>query len=272
MSWHNFILGQHVPRDEVIRVCDAYIRSGKVKNVHNKRLYLEEFEKSPHDILVYAPQGSGWGKSPLNPNNWRAIDGSLIWEKKVIPKRTQTDVEPTTNFPWVDFSDHEMVSPTQIESPPGSESMKPKAPLIQTTESQAVNHEDKSWEDQRTGAGFGSPEMNKEVEARAVQHVIQLYESSGWTVISVENERCGFDLVCKKGPREEHVEVKGARGTEKTFIITAGELRKAKEDPFFVLCLVNGVLSDRPEVSMYPRRELARQFRFEPLAYKAVLK
>ncbi len=87
MSWHNFKEGQRVSRDDVIRICAAYINSGKVQNPQEKRLYLKEFENSPHKIIVYTPQGTGWGSSPLNPNNWRGIDGSFIWEKKVIPKK-----------------------------------------------------------------------------------------------------------------------------------------------------------------------------------------
>ncbi|GLI33974.1 protein NO VEIN domain-containing protein [Desulforhabdus amnigena] len=272
MSWHNFVPGQRVARDEVIQVCNAYIRSGKVKNPQNKISYLEEFRNSPHDVIVYTPQGSGWGNSPLNPNNWRGTDGSFIWERKVIPKRTQTDTEGNHNMPPVGLSDQGILSPTQVKLDSGSESLQPDATLSQVAEPEGDVLEDIPSEDQVSGAGFGSPEINKAVEASAVQHVIQLYESSGWTVISVETEKCGFDLVCKKESREEHVEVKGTRGTEQSFIITAGEVRKAKEDSLFVLCLVNSALSDNPFVSKYSRSELASHFRLEALAYKAVPK
>lgn len=58
------------------------------------------------------------------------------------------------------------------------------------------------------GAGFGNPEENKEVETAAIAFVTKLYESEGWQVVSVENEKCGFDLICTRGTTIENVEVK----------------------------------------------------------------
>ena len=65
----------------------------------------------------------------------------------------------------------------------------------------------------RAGAGFGIPEHNAPVEAAAIQTVQGWYQERGLTVVSVEHNRCGFDLDCTKGPAIEHAEVKGVSGT-----------------------------------------------------------
>lgn len=125
---------------------------------------------------------------------------------------------------------------------------------------------------QLIGAGFGDPDTNTVVESAAVEHVSFWYQDLGWDVQSVEQEKRGYDLICRKDSLEEHVEVKGTSGTGQSFIITAGEVRQAKQDPLFVLCLVTSALSDTRSMFRYPRRELAKKFKLDPIAYKASLK
>lgn len=60
------------------------------------------------------------------------------------------------------------------------------------------------------GGGFGSVEHNRQVERAAVAEVRRQYERDGWSVVSVEAEKVGYDLKCAKETTEEHVEVKGA--------------------------------------------------------------
>lgn len=121
------------------------------------------------------------------------------------------------------------------------------------------------------GAGFGSAEMNREVMAAAVFFVTELYETQGWSVKSVESERCGYDLLCVKDSLEENVEVKGIRGTALSFIITSGEVRQARMNPRFVLCAVTSALSNEPQMSRYTGGEFLDKFKLEELSYKASL-
>ncbi len=74
------------------------------------------------------------------------------------------------------------------------------------------------------GLPFGTAEMNKLVEIAAVKAVTAAYESDGWEVVSHENRRSGYDLYCAKSQAVHHVEVKGARGRDCSFIITANEM------------------------------------------------
>lgn len=61
--------------------------------------------------------------------------------------------------------------------------------------------------------GFGEPEQSTEVEQVAVRVVTEWYSNRGWEVVSVENQRCGFDLLCRRNGTEAHVEVKPCRPT-----------------------------------------------------------
>jgi uncharacterized protein DUF3883 len=123
----------------------------------------------------------------------------------------------------------------------------------------------------RRGAGFGNPETNKKVENAAIEHVTKDYVSRGWAVESREAEKCGYDLLCNKGKREQHVEVKGTQGEVISFIITRGEKRHAEKDTDFVLCVVTSALSEQPKLWSYNPGEIECLFTYEPLAYLANL-
>jgi hypothetical protein len=112
---------------------------------------------------------------------------------------------------------------------------------------------------QPVGAGFGTPEGNAEVERAARDAVEADYAARGWSVRSVERDRCGYDLLCRTGADEEHAEVKGVGGTDPAFLITAGEVRQAHDDPRFVLYVVTAARTpDRRLIRLTGAEFLAR--------------
>ena len=123
-----------------------------------------------------------------------------------------------------------------------------------------------------TSAGFGSPEMNRKVEKAAVNRVSKMYRSKGWSVISVEHKKLGFDLFCKKGTKVKKAEVKGVKGRNVGFLMTSGEFRKASEDSHFVLHVVIDALSKHPQVKTWSGKAMLRNFQFAPIQYQAQLK
>lgn len=123
-----------------------------------------------------------------------------------------------------------------------------------------------------TGAGFGNPETNKKVEKAAVEFVTKQYKKDGWVVASVELAKCGYDLKCSKLGLEEHVEVKGVSGIETAFIITANEVREAKNNPRFVICVVTSAVSASPKMNKFTGAEFVKKFNLNEIAYRAVLK
>jgi Domain of unknown function (DUF3883) len=121
----------------------------------------------------------------------------------------------------------------------------------------------------RGGAGFGgSPEENREVETAAISHVTREYEQNSWNVESVEQDKCGYDLLCTKCSIEEHVEVKGIRGQDPSFIITVGEVRSASHDVNHVFCIVTEAL-DKPHTLRLTGKEFLKRYELEPLSFRA---
>jgi len=121
---------------------------------------------------------------------------------------------------------------------------------------------------------FGTYETNQQVESAAVNYVTEWYNLYGWEVTSVEDKKCGFDLICTtdKNGYEANVEVKGLSGKFCSFIITAGEVRQAESNPRFSICIVTNALSRNPILSTYSGKEFLEKFSIEPIQYKAKLK
>jgi len=124
----------------------------------------------------------------------------------------------------------------------------------------------------QAGAGFGDPVENKVVESAAIRAVVRAYKEDGWSVRSVERDKCGFDLECSKSGEVEHVEVKGVRASEPRFIITAGEVEQARKNAKFVLVIVTSAVSSSPKLTKYSGAEFCRAFELSAIQFRAVLK
>jgi tetratricopeptide (TPR) repeat protein len=118
---------------------------------------------------------------------------------------------------------------------------------------------------------YGSSINNRRVEVAAIDFVTKYYEQDGCSVKSVERDKVGYDLVCKKGNGRQDVEVKGLSGKQPQFIITANEVKQAKQNPNFILCVVTSALSN-PTLKLWTGEQLLQKFVLEPTAYKARLK
>jgi hypothetical protein len=122
------------------------------------------------------------------------------------------------------------------------------------------------------GAGFGDSETNRAVEKAAIVFVRTLYETDGWKVESVEAEKCGYDLRCSKGRKNLFLEVKGIKGSLLNFIITEGEVRRAKSEANFHVCAVTSALSRKPTFHCFNATDFLANFALSPLAYRATLR
>jgi Domain of unknown function (DUF3883) len=124
----------------------------------------------------------------------------------------------------------------------------------------------------QAGAGFGNSAENKLVESAAVRAVVKSYEEDGWSVRSVERDKCGFDLECSKDGEVEQVEVKGVRGGGLCFIITAGEVEQARTNARFFLVVVTAALSPSPKLTKFSGTEFCGRFNLSAIQYRAVLR
>jgi hypothetical protein len=118
---------------------------------------------------------------------------------------------------------------------------------------------------------FGDSETNRLVEVAAVGIVRQHYEAEGWTVVSRESDKCGYDLECSRGRSRRHVEVKGRSGAEVAFVLTQRELEAAETDSLFQLAVVTLALTGTPVAQFYGKAEFAERFSLRPISYVARL-
>lgn len=114
--------------------------------------------------------------------------------------------------------------------------------------------------------GFASPETRAKVEKAAVRHVVEWFESRGWTVRSREKDGVGYDLECTKGGQRQCVEVKGTSGNAELFMLTRGEYSQARDNPDFRLAIVTNALNE-PKAKFVTGEKLLAKYRFEPLQY-----
>ena len=127
-------------------------------------------------------------------------------------------------------------------------------------------------ENVQIGAGFGTPENNKDVEAAAVEFVKSHYIEKGWAVESVETLKCGFDLIAYKDKEVKNLEVKGISGEKQSFMITTNEFRQAKENDNFEICIVTKTLTHCPNLTTYDGKQFLSKFNLLPLSYRAEIK
>lgn len=179
---------------------------------------------------------------PMSENLWRHLNQMLAERNPDYP----VEMERRGINLWVSWDGPRLRPEPKREAPP------PKpAPM-------AVNQSP-------------DPEIIRKVEKAAVSHVRKILQAKGWQVVSVETMKCGYDLHCTTPDGEMHVEVKGTRGDEPSFMLTRGEHERAQSDPKFALYLVLRAL-DAPRLLVFSGGELLRKFDFQTVQYKATEK
>lgn len=103
-------------------------------------------------------------------------------------------------------------------------------------------------------AGFGDAAQNKIVEMAAMQAVSAMYKQDGWRVEDVSDRNYGWDLACSRGTESYKLEVKGVSGDRPSVLLTANELRAAREESDWWLAVVTRAVSS-PSVIEYSADE-----------------
>lgn len=118
-----------------------------------------------------------------------------------------------------------------------------------------------------SGAYGGDPVVNAVVERAAVAAVTADYEQRGWTVRDVSAKKLGWDLECTRS-QTDRVEVKGLSGRATTVLLTANEIRAAREQQRWRLAVVTRALTS-PALSYYGAADAVAAA--EPYVYRARL-
>ncbi|HSH59559.1 MAG TPA: DUF3883 domain-containing protein [Acidimicrobiales bacterium] len=115
----------------------------------------------------------------------------------------------------------------------------------------------------RRGAGFGDATENRRVEEAAVKAFKGHYR--GWRVDDRQSDNVGYDFCVRRKADERHVEVKGVRGSQPSFLITENEVNVASRDPRWRICVVTNALSARPKIQEWTSRDFLSQFQRKPI-------
>jgi Protein NO VEIN, C-terminal/EVE domain len=100
----------------------------------------------------------------------------------------------------------------------------------------------------RPGRGQGfhlDQEAKIAVEALAMNVATEFY-SKAWDVEDVHGSK-SYDLICRRGHEEKHVEVKGTTKDGAEVILTPNEVRHAQENPCTALFVVSNITVKRAE-------------------------
>jgi hypothetical protein len=95
------------------------------------------------------------------------------------------------------------------------------------------------------GPGYATDStVRKAVEERAMKAAQEALEADGWIVDDVSRHE-SYDFQCRRNDEELRVEVKGARGEPSVILVTANEVRHARERGDVALAVVSGVELER---------------------------
>jgi hypothetical protein len=79
MAWWDFVADEKYNLNEVVGKIHSHIREDKkIKAKPDKLRLLKQIENCGHSVIVYSPNKSGWGISPMNPKCWRTVKGAPI--------------------------------------------------------------------------------------------------------------------------------------------------------------------------------------------------
>ena len=103
------------------------------------------------------------------------------------------------------------------------------------------------------GAGFGSPENNALVEARAMKVVTSHLKKQKFKVLDVSSQKIGWDITATRAAPKEtrHIEVKGVSGGTPKILLTNNEMKKAESNSNGELAVVTNALSDKPKFQSF---------------------
>lgn len=120
--------------------------------------------------------------------------------------------------------------------------------------------------------GFPDYETRKKIEAAAVAHVTQHYQSLGYRVDSKETQNLGYDLEVSDsstGDVVAHVEVKGTSTTVPAFYITRNERVTASALDTWKLAIVTNAI-DAPALQILSADEMEETFEFAEIAWRCL--
>lgn len=122
------------------------------------------------------------------------------------------------------------------------------------------------------GSGFGTPEQRRVIEQAARKEFKKHFKDRGYTLVSRESEKIGYDFDARRKTQELHIEVKGISGPVTKFIITAKEAECARADGNFRLAAGTEATTKNRKVHVFTGKGFLKKFGLKPISYFAEVK
>lgn len=224
--------------------------------------YASDKGKGKQDIgrLVFGlpmPNRDSTGMSPGRLAYW---SNDLLREALLaLPGDPFPDLEHAKHFLWHVFC-HLKGWPSEFDELPAVASPKPD-PAEAAISEFARN----------LTAGQGYINDPLAVEKVGMDQVTAYFEdqTSGWTVVHVDREKCGWDITATRGAERWCVEVKATSGGAPTVFVTANELDKAETNEDWIMAVVTHALTPSPALDWYASADVSAAAR--PVVYRARL-
>ncbi len=123
-----------------------------------------------------------------------------------------------------------------------------------------------------SGSGFGTPKQRLVIEQAARKEFKKYFKGKGYTLVSRESEKVGYDFDARRKTQELHVEVKGISGPVTRFIITAKEAECARADGNFRLAAVTEATTKNRKVHVFTGKGFLKKCGLKPISYFAEVK
>ncbi len=118
-----------------------------------------------------------------------------------------------------------------------------------------------------------SSERRKEIEQKAIEHVINKYEKNGYDIEDCQAYNCGYDLLATKGSERLELEVKGTASNAPRFFRSRNEYKYAKQEKnehWRLVVIYN--IDKEPEELELTRRQMDEKFSMEELCWECTPK
>lgn len=175
MSWHGFTEGGTISLAMVVEVCERHIRSGGVIDRAHHMERLNIIRNCGHQFIVYSPFGTGYGRTPLNPNCWRTVDGQPIAPRVSVMRHPRSETSE------------------MIEAPPGKMHTGPhEQGKAEAKEQTLLAHDDLD----EVPEDF-DPELVQEYMERRIRSIKERQGQSEFrtTLLKIYRGRCAFTKV-----------------------------------------------------------------------------
>lgn len=175
------------------------------------------------------------------------------------------------NTNWSNFKKHFCAQGASFRNPLSEEVVKV---LMDVLKKESPNSApDENPETDYKKIAYLNSERRKEIEQKAIQYVINKYQTDGYNIEDCQAHNCGYDLLATKGSERLELEVKGTSSNAPRFFISRNEYKYAKQEKnkYWRLIVIYDIDKNPKELEL-TRRQMEEKFSMEELCWECTPK